>query len=142
MSTKIKRLIDGGTKLVDSHKYKTRFEVKCYKPNIDGKLVLTKIINTTFREPVYRQEYVRICKYPTDGESFKRGPFCEEAFTTITGNALYCLVCRELNRRRQLKMSKIRMKEKRKGKPINKNPFNRHPKLPINKKYTIGWDKS
>ena len=126
----IKKLLYGSTKVTYPHKYKTRFEVKCYKPNIDGKLVLTKTIDTTFREPVYRQEYVRLCKYPIDGD-FKNGPFCDEAFTTITGNAMYCPECRTLNRKRQSKMSKVRVKEK--NKLINRNPFNRRPRLPINK---------
>ena len=123
--------------MVDPHKSKTRFEVKCYRPNINGELVLTKIIDTTFRQPLFGEERTCICKYPIDGEDFKNGPFCEEAFTTISGNALYCSECRILNKKRQLKMSKIRIKEKRKNRPENKqtnrNPFNRYPKMPINK---------
>lgn len=124
----IKKLLYGSTKVTYPHEYKTRFEVKCYRPNINGELVLTKTIDTTFREPVYRQEYMRICKYPIDGD-FKNGPFCEEVFTTITGNALYCAECRTLNRKRQSKLSKIRVKNKL----INRNPFNRHPKMPTDK---------
>ena len=122
--------------MIYPQQYKTRFEVKCYKPNIDGKLVLTKIIDTTFRGSMNEQEYTCVCKYPIDGDDFKKGPFCEEVFITIAKNALYCPECRMLNRERQLKISSIKKKEKRREQrrkqPENKL-INRNPKLPINK---------
>tara|TARA_Y100000310_G_scaffold80345_3_gene77006 strand:+ start:2553 stop:2969 length:417 start_codon:yes stop_codon:yes gene_type:complete len=138
MSRKTQRTIEGilynKEPITNTNKYKTIYEVKCYRPNIDGTLTLVKIINPTFRKMITGKLHQLMCKFPIDGD-FENGPFCEEIFYSTVSTALYCQECRVLAKKHSLEMSKIRIKERKKQQRQKETKqINRNPKLPINKK--------
>ena len=115
---------------MDSYKNKTRHEVRCYRPNIDGTLTLVKTINPEFREIGYSTHNQFVCKFPINGD-YDNGPFCDEVFYSTSKNAVYCPECRKLQRKLTTEQSKKRQKENNK-KPKN-SEINRNPRLPVNK---------
>ncbi len=104
---------------------KTKFECKCYKPNINGDMVLVKTINTTYRQPFNEHAHRVSCKYPLDGVEFISGPFCGEIFYTTAYNALYCQGCRILAKKRKASWKKPQKSDNK------EQQIKRNPKLPI-----------
>ena len=113
--------LDFGSRVSTCH-----HEVRCYKPNTDGKLVLTKILNVKHHDTLeYQQNYdvyagngIRksrhyYCKFPTSPTTQCRKRFSSKALTV-----LYCYQCRIKNARIIRRKSLAKAKERKR---INDN---------------------